>query len=53
MIMGGLHVEMALLKAIGTFLEVSGLARVMTSAGVTTEGGADSLQNGSQISCSQ
>ena len=51
--MGRLHVEMALLKVIGSFLEGSGWASVMTSAGVTTEGRADSLHKGSQISRSQ
>ena len=48
--MGGLHIEMALLKVIGDFLERSGWAGVMTSAGVTTEGRADSLQKSSQTS---
>ena len=51
--MGGLHVEMALLKVIGDFLERSGWTSVMTSAGVTTEGRAESLQKGSQTSRSQ
>ncbi|KAJ8041388.1 hypothetical protein HOLleu_12190 [Holothuria leucospilota] len=51
--MGGLHVEMALLKVIGDFLAGSGWTSVMTSAGVTTEGRAESLQKGSQTSKSQ
>ena len=51
--MGGLHVEMALLKVIGDFLEGSGWMAVMTSAGVMTEERADGLQKGSQTSRSQ
>ncbi|KAJ8051168.1 hypothetical protein HOLleu_04633 [Holothuria leucospilota] len=51
--MGGLHVEKALLKVIGDFLEGSGWTSVMTSAGVTTEGRAESLQKGTQTSRSQ
>lgn len=51
--MGGLHVEMALLKVIGDFLEGSGWTSVMTSEGVTTEGRAENLQKCSQTSRSQ
>ena len=51
--MGGLYVEIALLKVIGDFLEGSGWMAVMTSAGVTTERRADSLQKGSQTLRSQ
>ena len=51
--MGGFHVEMALLKVISDFLEGSGWMAVMTSAGVMTEGRADGLQKGSQTSSSQ
>ena len=51
--MGGLHVEMALLKVIDDFLEGSGWTAVMTSASVMTERRADSLQKGSQTSRSQ
>ena len=51
--MGGLHIEMALLKVIGDFLEGGGWTSVMTSAGVTTEGRDESLQKGSHTSRSQ
>ncbi|XP_063958715.1 uncharacterized protein LOC135154778 [Lytechinus pictus] len=51
--MGGLHIEMALLKVIGDFLEGSGWTSVITNAGVTTEGRAESLQKGSQTSRAQ
>ena len=51
--MGGLHIEMALLKAVGDLLDGSGWTTVMASADVTTEGRADSLQKGSQTSRAQ
>ena len=37
-LMGGLHIEMAMLKVIGDWLDGSGWTYVMTSANVTTEG---------------
>lgn len=49
-LMGGLHIEMAMLKVIGDWLNGSGWTYVMTSANVTTEGRADGLQKGSHIS---
>ena len=36
--MGGLHIEMAMLKLIGDWLDVSGWTYVMTSANVTSDG---------------
>ena len=36
--MGGLHIEMAMLNVLGDFLDGSGWVSVMTSANVTTEG---------------
>jgi len=41
--MGGLHIEMALLSAMGDWLNGSGWVAVMTTANVTTEGRADAL----------
>ena len=37
-LMGGLHIEMAMLKVIGIWLDGSGWSYVMTSANVKTEG---------------
>ena len=51
--MGGLHIEMALLKVIGDWLDGSGWTYMMTSANVTTEGRAASLQKGSHTSRGQ
>ena len=36
--MGGLHIEMAMLKLIGDWLDGSGWTYVMTSANVTSDG---------------
>ena len=47
---GGLHVEMAMLAAIGDWLGGSGWTSVMTTAGVITEGRALGLQKGSHPS---
>ena len=52
-LMGGLHIEMAMLKVIGEWLEGSGWTYVMTAANVTTEGRADGLQKGSHTSTGQ
>ena len=52
-LMGGLHIEMAMLKVIGDWLDGSGWACVMTSASVTTEGQALGLQKGSHTSRGQ
>ena len=51
--MGGLHIEMSFLKVLGDFLNGSEWTSVMSTAGVTTEGRAENLQQGSQTSCSQ
>jgi hypothetical protein len=51
--MGGLHIEMAMLNVIGDFLDGSGWVHVMTSANVTTEGRAFGLQKGSHTSRAQ
>ena len=52
-LLGGLHIEMALLSVIGDFLSGSGWAVVMASANVVTEGRADALQKGSHTSRGQ
>jgi hypothetical protein len=51
--MGGLHIEMALFGAIGGWLNGSEWVAVMTTANVTTEGRADALQKGSYTSRAQ
>ena len=48
-----LHIEMAMLAAIGDWLGGSGSKSVMTTAGVTTEGRVLELQKGSHTSRSQ
>ena len=52
-LMGVLHIEMAMLAAIGDWLGGSGWTIVMTTAGVTTEGISLGLQKGSQTSRAQ
>ena len=44
MILGGLHIEMAMLGAMGDWLNGCGWSAVMSSA--CTEGRAENLQNG-------
>ena len=51
--MGGLHVEMAFLAAIGDWLEGSGWASIMTMAGVTTEGRAVGIEKGTSTARGQ
>ena len=51
--LGGLHIEMALLNVMGDWLNGSGWAAVMATANVTTEGRADALQKGSYTSRAQ
>ncbi|XP_014671080.1 PREDICTED: uncharacterized protein LOC106811872 [Priapulus caudatus] len=53
MMMGGLHIEMALLKVLGDWLDGSGWTSVMSTANVTTDGRADALQKGSSTSRAQ
>ena len=52
-LLGGLHIEMALLSAMGDWLNGSGWVAVMATANVTTEGRADALQKGSHTSRAQ
>ena len=50
---GGLHIEMAMLKVIGDWLDGSGWTHVMTSANVATEGRAAGIQKSSHTSRGQ
>ena len=52
-LMGGLHIEMALLNVLGNWLDGSGWVAIMATANVTTEGRADALQSGSHVSKAQ
>ena len=52
-LMDGLHIEKALLKSLGNWLDGSGWVAVMAAANFTTEGRADALQSGSHISRTQ
>ena len=52
-LIGGLHIEMAMFKLIGDWLDGSGWTYVMTSANITTEGRAVGLQKGSHTSRGQ
>ena len=52
-LMGGLHIEMAMLKVIGDWLDGSGWTYVMIAGNVTTEGRASNVQKGSHISRGQ
>ena len=49
--LGGLHIEMALLAAAGKLLKGSGWTESLVLAGVTTAGKADSLLAGSKVTC--
>jgi hypothetical protein len=51
--MGGLHIEMAFLAAIGKWLEGSGWTPIMTTGGVTTEGRGIGLEKGSNTARGQ
>jgi len=53
LLMGGLHIEMALLSVLGDWLEGSGWKVMLSNADVTTEGRADSLQRGSDTARAQ
>ena len=48
--LGGLHIELAVLKAIGSWIEDSCWTNALVQAGVTTPGTADSFLKASQIS---
>jgi len=52
-LMGGLHIEMAMLKVMGDWLDGSGWTHLITSADVTSEGRVDGLQKGSHTSRAQ
>ena len=52
-LMGGLHIEMALLNVLGHWLDGSGWVAIMATANVTIEGRADALQSGSHVSRAQ
>eukprot|EP00112_Aurelia_sp_Birch-Aquarium-sp1_P023888 Seg731.3 transcript_id=Seg731.3/GoldUCD/mRNA.D3Y31 product="hypothetical protein" protein_id=Seg731.3/GoldUCD/D3Y31 len=49
MMMGGLHIEMAFLDAIGDWLEGSGWVEVLVKAEVNTPGRAESFLSGKQV----
>ncbi len=51
--MGGLHIEMALLKTIGDWLSGSGWTTLMAEADVLTEGRAEGVLNGSHVTRGQ
>ncbi|KAL8624293.1 hypothetical protein ACOMHN_034016 [Nucella lapillus] len=48
-VLGGLHTEMAFLKALGSLLRDSGWTDVLVQAGVTTVGTADSFLSASHV----
>jgi hypothetical protein len=47
--MGGLHIEMATLKALGSLLKGSGWVEVISTAGIATPGTAESLLSASHV----
>ena len=49
-LLGGLHTELAALKAIGNWLEGSGWTNALVQAEVTTPGTADSFLNAAHVS---
>ena len=49
-LLGGLHIEMAILNVIGSWLDGSGWSYVMISSSVITEGRAVGLLKGAHIS---
>ena len=51
--LGGLHIEMSLLRLIRDWLDGSGWAEAITAANVTTEGRVDALLKGSHITRGQ
>ena len=50
MMFGGLHTELAALKALGTWIEGSGWTSALVQAGITTPGTADSFLKASHVS---
>ena len=51
--MGGLHIEMAFLSAIGDWLQGSGWVLLIVKANITTEGRAECVLKGSRTSRSK
>ena len=51
--LGGLHIEQAALKAIRTWLAGSGWVEVLSEAEITTAGRAESLVNCAHITCTR
>jgi len=49
LLMGGLHIEMAALRALGPLLQQSGWDEALAAAGVTTSGRAQSMLKGSHV----
>ena len=47
--MGGLHIEMNLLKLLGDWLSESGWITSLVKAGITTSGRADAMLTGSHV----
>ena len=52
-LMGGLHIEKAVLNVLGNWSDGICWVAIMAAANVTTEGIADTFQNGSRISRTQ
>ena len=52
-LMGGLHIEMAVLKVLGDWLNKSGWTYLISAANVTTEARAEHLLQGSNVSLCQ
>ena len=50
---GGLHIEMAVWKTFGDYLQESGWTRVLVQAGVATAGTADSFLKVSHLLCTR
>jgi len=49
LVLGGLHIEMALMKTIGDWLDGSGWTAALVNASVTSSGRAESMLNASNI----
>ena len=49
-VMGGLHIEMAIWSTMGDYLEASGWTTALTQAGVASPGSADSFLKASHLS---
>ena len=47
--LGGLHIEMVILQVIGDLLEGSGWTQIINESGITTEGRAESLLRGNNV----